>query len=73
MRLDIYGLFVVSVVRPIGGSSKGRPIAVIEEHDKSCPVDLLVPSDLSEAAIETYVAEKFSGFAHDGKQIRRLD
>ena len=35
MRLDIYGQFVVNVVRPNGGWSKGRPIAFIEEREHS--------------------------------------
>ena len=34
MRLDICGQFVVSVVTPHGGWSKGRPIALIEDSDK---------------------------------------
>ena len=44
MRLDIYGQFVVSVVRPHGGASKGRPIAFIEEPDTCRPADLLIPT-----------------------------
>ena len=73
MRLDIYGRFVVNVVTPDGGWSKGRPIAFIEERDKFCPVDLLIPNDLSERALEQYVAAKFSSFAAPGREIRRLD
>jgi hypothetical protein len=47
MRLDIYGLFTVGVVRPEGGWSKGRPIAFIEESDRSVPLfDLVIPNDL---------------------------
>jgi hypothetical protein len=34
MRLSIYHQFVVGVVRPNGGWSKGRPIAYIEAEDK---------------------------------------
>jgi len=30
MRLDIYGQFVISVITPSGGWSKGRPIAFVE-------------------------------------------
>jgi hypothetical protein len=37
MRLSIYDLFTVGVVRPSGGWSKGRPIAFIEEGDKGTP------------------------------------
>ena len=73
MRLEIYGQFVVSVVKPNGGWSKGRPIAFIEERDKWCPVDLLIPNGLSERALEQYVAAKFSTFARPSREIRRLD
>ena len=73
MRLDIYGLFVVTVVRPAGGWSKGRPIAVIEDGDSGCPADLLIPNDLTEGELQRYVAEKFSAFAKPGREIRRLD
>jgi hypothetical protein len=73
MRLDIYGQFVVSVVRPNGGWSKGRPIAVIEDRDAWRPVDLLIPNDLRGRALERYVADRFCAFAKPGKQIRRLD
>jgi len=47
MRLDIYGQFVVNVVSPSGGWSKGRPIAVIEEREASRCADLLIPNDLA--------------------------
>jgi hypothetical protein len=73
MRLDIYGQFVVGVVRPDGGFSKGRPIAYIEERDKCCPVDLLIPNGLSGRALEEFVASRFSAFARPGSEIRRLD
>jgi hypothetical protein len=73
MRLDIYGQFVVSVVRPDGGASKGRPIAFIEERDTCRPADLLIPNGLSEQALERYVAGKFCAFAQPGRAIRRLD
>ena len=33
MRLDISGQFVVNVVTPNGGWSKGRPVAFIEDGD----------------------------------------
>jgi hypothetical protein len=73
MRLDIYGQFVVSVVKPNGGASKGRPIAFIEHSDTCQPADLLIPNDLNERALERYIADKFSAFAKPGRQIRRLD
>jgi hypothetical protein len=73
MRLDIYGQFVVNVVKPKGGCSKGRPIAFIEEPDRWSPVDLLIPNDLDERAIEHYVAARFSAFGRPGAKIRRLD
>ena len=73
MRLDIYGQFVVSVVKPDGGWSKGRPIAFIEEQDAWRLADLLIPNGLSEPALEQYVADKFSNFAWAGRAIRRLD
>jgi hypothetical protein len=66
MRLDIYGQFVVSVVTPNGGSSKGRPIAVIEDREACHPVDLLIPNDLTTDQLQWYVADKFSTFARPG-------
>ena len=57
MRLDIYGQFVVNVVRPDGGWSKGRPIAFIEAPGVPCQADLLIPNDLSDRDLERYVAE----------------
>ena len=73
MRLDISGQFVVNVVTPNGGWSKGRPIAFIENGDTWHTVDLLIPNDLSDAMLESFIAHKFSGFAVAGKPIRRLD
>jgi hypothetical protein len=48
MRLDISGLFVVNVVTPNGGRSKGRPIALIEDSHKGSVADLLVPNGLTD-------------------------
>jgi hypothetical protein len=73
MRLDISGQFVVNVVTPNGGWSKGRPIAFIENGDTWHTVDLLIPNDLSDAMLESFIAHKFSSFAVAGKPIRRLD
>lgn len=73
MRMDISGQFVVNVVTPNGGWSKGRPIAFIEDADKWQVVDLLIPNDLSDRALEDFITHKFSGFAAAGKPIRRLD
>jgi len=73
MRLDIYGYFIVGVVQPNGGWSKGRPIAYVEERDRCCPVDLLIPNHLSESALEQFVVARFSAFAQPGRRIRRLD
>jgi hypothetical protein len=73
MRLDIYGQFVVGVVRPNGGFSKGRPIAYIEEEDRCCPADLLIPNELNGRALEEFVAGRFSAFARPGCRVRRLD
>jgi len=72
MRFDISGQFVVNVVTPDGGWSKGRPIALIEEADKWQIVDLLIPNDLSDQALETFIAQKFSSFNIAGRPIRRL-
>ena len=72
MRLDIYGQFVVNVVRPNGGWSKGRPIAFIEERDAIRLAELLIPNDLSDRDLERYVADKFSTFAKAGRAVRRL-
>jgi hypothetical protein len=73
MRLDIYGMFVVSVVTPQGGWSKGRPIAFVEEGDTWRPTDMLIPNGLSDKETEHYVADKYAGFARPGRQVRRLD
>jgi len=73
MRLDIYGQFVVSVITPKGGWSKGRPVAVIEDREACHPIDLLIPNNLSEDQLQRYLANKFSTFAKPGYEIRRLD
>jgi hypothetical protein len=73
MRLGIYGQFVVNVVSPSGGWSKGRPIALIEERGAPRCADLLIPNDLSDWDLKRYVANKFSTFARPGRAIRRLD
>jgi hypothetical protein len=73
MRLDISGQFVVNVVTPKGGWSKGRPIALIEAGDRWSIADLLIPNDLSDRALETFVAGKFASFVVAGIPIRRLD
>ena len=73
MRLDISGQFVVNVVTPNGGWSKGRPIAFIEDGNTWRIVDLLIPNDLSDGMLEAFIAHKFSGFIVAGKPIRRLD
>ena len=73
MRLDISGQFVVNVVTPKGGWSKGRPIALIEDGDRWRIAELLIPNGLTEGALETFVADKFSCFAVAGKPIVRLD
>ncbi len=63
MRLDISGQFVVNVVTPNGGCSKGRPVAFIEDGDTWHIVDLLIPNDLSDGMLEAFIAHKFSGFS----------
>jgi hypothetical protein len=73
MRFDIAGQFVVNVLTPKGGWSKGRPIALIEEADRWSIADLLLPNDLSDAALESFIADKFSSFVATQKPIRRLD
>jgi hypothetical protein len=73
MRLDIFGQFVVRVVAPRGGRAKGRPIALIEEPDRWCAADLLIPGKLGERALERYVAGMFRAFATPGRTVRRLD
>ena len=74
MRLNVYDLFTVKVVRPDGGWSKGRPIAFIEEGDKCVPVlDLLLPNDLNDAALAGFVADRFAAFARSGKSIVLVD
>jgi hypothetical protein len=73
MRLDIYGQFVVAVVTPNGGWSKGRPIAFIEDGERRYPADLLIPNALSSRELERYVADRYAAFAQPGRAIRRLD
>jgi hypothetical protein len=73
MRLDISGQFVVNVVTPNGGCSKGRPIALIEDGDKWCLADLLIPNGLTDSSLEAFVADKFSSFVIGDRPIRRLD
>lgn len=73
MRFDICGQFVLNVVMPEGGRSKGRPVAFVEECDRWVPADLLIPNGLSDGALQSYVADRFSAFAISGRRIRRLD
>lgn len=73
MRLDISGQFVVNVVTPRGGRSKGRPIALIEDGDRWSFADLLIPNGLCDRTLETFVTDKFSSFVVAGKPIRRID
>jgi len=74
MRLNIYDLFTVGMVRPDGGWSKGRPIAFIEESDRCVPVhDLLIPNDLDDTEIARFVAGRFAAFARPGKRIAVVD
>jgi hypothetical protein len=74
MRLSIYDLFTVGVVRPSGGWSKGRPIVFIEESDKCVPLfDLLIPNDLDDEELARFVSNRFAAFARPGKRIVVLD
>jgi hypothetical protein len=74
MRLSIYDLFTVGVVRPSGGWSKGRPIAFIEESDKCVPMfNLLIPNDLDDEELARFVSNRFAAFARPGKRIVVLD
>jgi hypothetical protein len=74
MRLSIYDLFTVNVVRPDGGWSKGSPIALIEEGDKCVPMfDLLIPNDLDDEELALFVSDSFAAFARPGKRVVRLD
>jgi hypothetical protein len=73
MRLNIHDQFVVGVVRPGGGWSKGRPIAYIEEDDKCVPLfDLLIPNDLDDEGVVRYVGRKFRAFAQAGNRATPL-
>jgi hypothetical protein len=74
MRLSIYGQFIVGVVRPRGGWSKGRPIAYIEDDDKCVPLfHLLIPNDLDDEEVARYVGDKFDAFSEPGKSIAAID
>jgi hypothetical protein len=74
MRLNIYDLFTVGVVRPNGGWSKGRPIAFIEESDRCVPMfDLVIPNDLDDKALARFVAGRFAEFARPGKRTAVVD
>jgi hypothetical protein len=70
MRLNIYDLFTVGVVRPDGGWSKGRPLAFIEESDRCIPVPgLLIPNGLDDVQLARFVADRFAAFARPGRRI----
>jgi hypothetical protein len=74
MRLSIYDLFTVGVVRPDGGWSKGRPIAFIEESDRCMPLpNLLLPNDLDDTELAWFVADRFAAFARPGQRITIVD
>jgi hypothetical protein len=73
MRLNIYDQFIIGVVRPSGGWSKGRPIAFIEDAEKCAPLfDLLLPNDLDEDGMARYVGDKFWAFRQAGKTVAVL-
>jgi hypothetical protein len=74
MRLSIYDQFIVGVVRPNGGWSKGRPIAYIEDEDACVPLfNFLIPNDLDDEGLARYVSEKFAAFARPGKRVMALE
>jgi hypothetical protein len=74
MRLRIYDQFVVGVVRPNGGWSKGRPIAYLEDEDKCVPLlDFLIPNHLDDEGLARYVSAKFAAFARPGKRVVALE
>ena len=73
MRLSICDRFIVGVVRPSGGWSKGRPIAYIEEDDKCVPLfDLLIPNNLDDEGVARYVGDRFAAFAEAGRRVTPL-
>ena len=73
MRLNIGDQFIVGVARPSGGWSKGRPIAYIEEDDKCVPLfDLLIPNDLDDEGVASYVSDKFRAFAEATRRATPL-
>jgi hypothetical protein len=73
MRLNMYDQFVVGVVWPSGGWSKGRPIAYLEEEDRCVPLfHLLIPNELDDEEVARFVGEKFGAFAQPHKQIAVL-
>src|SRR5262245_14286973 len=71
MRFDISGQFLVNVVTPNGGPSKGRPVALIEDGDRWSITHLLIPNGLTERALEIFLADTFSGFVLPSRPIRR--
>jgi hypothetical protein len=74
MRFNMYDQFILGVVRPNGGWSKGRPIAYIEDDEKCVPLfDLLIPNELDDEELARYISGKFSTFAQPGKRIGALD
>jgi hypothetical protein len=74
MRLNIYDQFIIGVVRPKGGWSKGRSIAYIEEDDKCVPLfHVLIPNDLDDEGVARYVGAKFAAFARPGKRVAALE
>jgi hypothetical protein len=73
LAVGIYGLFVVTVVVPRGGRSKGRALAFIEEGDSRRACDLLIPNGLSSSELERYVVQRYAAFARPGREVRRLD
>jgi hypothetical protein len=73
MRLNVYDQFVIGVIRPEGGWSKGRPIAYVEEEDRCVPLfNLLIPNDLDDDDLVDYVSGKFAAFARAGKHVTLL-
>ncbi|MGI9494168.1 MAG: DUF7661 family protein [Geminicoccaceae bacterium] len=68
MRYDIYGKFQLEVVR----DGDRWVVYRLDNGKRRMMLDVIVPSELSEDEIETYLDDMLHEWARPGKAIRRI-
>jgi hypothetical protein len=69
MRFDVYGRFRIDVVR-----EHGRWVAYrVGDGLRTPRHDIVIPAQVTEAELETYLNDLLHEFAEPGRTLRRLD